>query len=214
MFVCTSMLALQAGETMSGGYCQGKSLWAAAAVLGRPHAIRSDRPVLGAHSLSAALHLQARRPAQTSLRRRLRGQRPRARRPFALIWKTDVVPAAQTIGAAYARAVAAKDYDQLRRLLAPEIDFRALTPNRTWEASDAETLIREIVQQWFDDEDEIKRLESVQTDAVGDRERVGYRFAVRNPEGDFLVEQQAYLTSRDGRIEWMRVVCSGFRPDG
>lgn len=26
------------------------------------------------------------------------------------------------------------------------------------------------------------------------------------------VEQQAYLSGRDGRIGWTRVVCSGFRP--
>ncbi len=110
--------------------------------------------------------------------------------------------------------MAGKDYDELRRLLAPAIDFRALTPNRTWEASDAETLISEIVQQWFDESDEIRSLEDVQTDIVGDRERVGYRFAVHNPEGDFVVEQQAYLMSRDGQIEWMRVMCSGFRPVG
>jgi hypothetical protein len=47
---------------------------------------------------------------------------------------------------------------------------------------------------------------------VADRERVGYRFSVENPDGHFLVEQQAYVAERDGRICWMRVVCSGFRP--
>ena len=124
------------------------------------------------------------------------------------------MPDERPIGEAYAKAMAGKDYDELRRLLAPAIDFRALTPNRTWEASDAETLISEIVQQWFDESDEIRSLEDVQTDIVGDRERVGYRFAVHNPEGDFVVEQQAYLMSRDGQIEWMRVMCSGFRPVG
>jgi len=41
---------------------------------------------------------------------------------------------------------------------------------------------------------------------------VGYRFSVNNPDGHFLVEQQAYLADRDGQIGWMRVVCSGFRP--
>ena len=41
---------------------------------------------------------------------------------------------------------------------------------------------------------------------------IGYRFSVRNPDGRFLVEQQAYLAARDGRIGWMRVLCSGFRP--
>ena len=56
------------------------------------------------------------------------------------------MPGEPTIGAAYANALAAKDYDGLRRLLAPAIDFRALTPNRTWEAGDAETLISEIVR--------------------------------------------------------------------
>ncbi len=124
------------------------------------------------------------------------------------------MPTAQSIGVAYATALAAKDYEQLRQLLAPEIDFRSLTPNRIWEASDSDTLIREILQRWFEESDEIRSLEGIQTDTVGDRERVGYRFAVRNPEGDFLVEQQAYFSTRDGKIEWMRVMCSGFRPVG
>jgi len=48
-------------------------------------------------------------------------------------------------------------------------------------------------------------------DTVADRERVGYRFTVKNPEGRFVVEQQAYLSTREGRIDWMRVLCSGFR---
>ena len=54
----------------------------------------------------------------------------------------------------------------------------------------------------------------VQTDSFADRERVGYRFRVRNPDGLFEVEQQAYIEERDGRIGWMRVLCSGFRPAG
>ena len=33
-----------------------------------------------------------------------------------------------------------------------------------------------------------------------------------SPDGRFVVEQQAYLEERDGRIGWMRVMCSGFRP--
>jgi hypothetical protein len=40
---------------------------------------------------------------------------------------------------------------------------------------------------------------------------LAYRFGVTNPDGRFLVEQQAYLFARDGQIEWMRVLCSGFR---
>jgi hypothetical protein len=76
--------------------------------------------------------------------------------------------ATSTLGIAFAEAFAAKDYDRVRALAHPEVDFRGLTPNRFWEAHD--------------------------------------------PDGRFVVEQQAYLAERDGRIGWMRVVCSGFRP--
>lgn len=34
----------------------------------------------------------------------------------------------------------------------------------------------------------------------------------RNWEGLFEVEQQVYIGEVDGRIGWMRAVCSGFRP--
>jgi hypothetical protein len=117
-----------------------------------------------------------------------------------------------TLGAEFARALATKDYGRVAELLHPEVDFCALTPSRTWEASDADAVISGVLRQWFEDSDEIQALERLESDAFADRERVGYRFSVRNPDGRFLVEQQAYLSARDGRIGWMRVVCSGFRP--
>ena len=43
------------------------------------------------------------------------------------------------------------------------------------------------------------------------REQLRFRFTGNNAEGPFVVEQQAYLSERDDRIGWMRVVCSGFR---
>jgi hypothetical protein len=117
-----------------------------------------------------------------------------------------------TLGTDFARALAAKDPVAIRELIHPEIDFRALTPNRTWEASDRDELISILLESWFEADDEIETLESVETDTLADRERVGYRFSVTNPDGRHLVEQQAYLEDRDGKIAWMRVVCSGFRP--
>jgi hypothetical protein len=119
---------------------------------------------------------------------------------------------AAPLGADFAAALAARDYGRLRELLHPEIDFRGLTPRRFWEAGDPETVIAGVLREWFEDDDEIESLEQCDSDSFADRERVGYRFSVRNPDGRFLVEQQAYLSERDGRIGWMRVVCSGFRP--
>ena len=118
-----------------------------------------------------------------------------------------------TLGAGFARALAVKDFERIRDLLHPEIDFRGITPSRAWEATDAEGVLRGVLPQWFDASNEILSLESLETGAFADCERVGYRFSVRNPDGRFLVEQQAYLRPRDGRIGWMRVLCSGFRPD-
>ena len=117
-----------------------------------------------------------------------------------------------TLGADFARALAVKDAAAIRELIHPEIDFQGLTPSRFWQASDREELISILLESWFEDKDEIEALESVESDTVADRERVGYRFSVTNPDGRHVVEQQAYLADRDGQIGWMRVVCSGFRP--
>jgi hypothetical protein len=117
-----------------------------------------------------------------------------------------------TLGSQFATALAAKDFDRVRGLLHPEVEFRGMTPSRYWEADDPDTVVSEILQQWFEPSDEILELESLDTGRVADRERVGYRFSVRNEDGLHTVEQQAYLGERDGKIAWMRVMCSGFRP--
>jgi hypothetical protein len=119
-----------------------------------------------------------------------------------------------TLGAEFARALAAKDSGRMLQLMHPDIDFRGMTPSRTWEANDRDEVISVLLGNWFEEADEIEALERLESDAFADRQRVGYRFSVRNPDGRFLVEQQAYLSARDGQIEWMRVVCSGYRPPG
>ena len=117
-----------------------------------------------------------------------------------------------TLGADFARAFAEKDAGRMRELLHPEVDFKGLTPSRSWEANGPEAVLEILFGNWVEDKDHVESLEAVEEDAVADRERVGYRCSVTNPDGRFVFEQQAYLTARDGKIEWMRVVCSGFRP--
>jgi hypothetical protein len=122
------------------------------------------------------------------------------------------MPNETQIGVEFANALARKDFTRIGELMQEDIDFRAMTPRRNWEAGDRQTVVTEILTKWFEDSDEIREMDSMESDSFADRERVGYRFRVRNPEGDFLVEQQAYLSERDGRISWMRVLCSGYRP--
>jgi hypothetical protein len=110
------------------------------------------------------------------------------------------MPETATLGVEFAHALAAKDFSRVLDLLHPEIDFPGLSPNRFWEASGADAVISAVLRHWFEDSDEIETLECFDSDSFADRERVGYRFSVNNPDGRFLVEQQAYLTARDGRI--------------
>lgn len=117
-----------------------------------------------------------------------------------------------TLGPDFAHALAAKDAGRLTELMHEEIDFAGLTPSRSWEARGPDAVLEILFDGWFEDKDEIRSVEQVEAEAVADRERVGYRFGVSNPDGEHVVEQQAYLAERDGRIGWMRVVCSGFRP--
>ena len=116
-----------------------------------------------------------------------------------------------TLGTSFAEALAKKDFDAVTALLHPEIDFVGLTPRRTWEAGNPADVVQGILRQWFEDSDEIDELVTLETDSFADRERIGYRFRVHNPDGEFLVEQQAYVSERDGKIGWMRVLCSGYR---
>jgi len=116
-----------------------------------------------------------------------------------------------SLAASYAQAVAAKDMATVREMLHPEIDFRGMTPGRVWDAAGPDDVLVAI-GTWFEDDDVIEHVESIETDGFADRERVGYRLQVRNKDGLHLVEQQVYLSERDGRIGWMRVMCSGYRP--
>jgi hypothetical protein len=120
--------------------------------------------------------------------------------------------ATSTLGKAFAEALAAKDFDAIAALLHQEIDFRGLTPRRNWEADNPQGVIQGILRQWFEDEDHIEELVATESDAFANVERVGYRFRVRTEGTLYEVEQQAYLEERDGRIGWMRVLCSGYRP--
>ncbi len=120
--------------------------------------------------------------------------------------------AARSPGREFAEALAEKDFSRAAGVLDPEIDFRALTPNRTWQASGPDDVVRSVLSEWFEDSDEMEELISYETDHFADRERVAWSLRGRNEDGPYVVEQQAYLTAKEGRIVWMRVLCSGKRP--
>jgi len=116
----------------------------------------------------------------------------------------------QGLGASFANAVAAKDHARVRELIHPEIDFWAMTPGEVWEASGPDEIVG-VLGEWFGEGDQIEAIELLDCDGFADRERVGYRFRVARPDGRYLIEQQAYLSEREGQIGWLRIMCSGYR---
>jgi hypothetical protein len=117
------------------------------------------------------------------------------------------------VGQRFARAIAAKDREDLLHALSPEVDFRGLTPKNDWQAATGEDFVDNVLLgRWFGPGVRIRALQRVETDAFADTERVSYRLELENAAGQFLCEQQAYYRTTDGRISWLRIVCSGFRP--
>lgn len=119
----------------------------------------------------------------------------------------------ETPGRRFARALAAKNRTALAEVLSSDVDFRGLTPGRSWEASGWTAVVDDIILgHWFSDKDDIVELVSTSESTMADRSHVAYRLLVCNPDGDFLVEQQVYYQAEGDQITWMRALCSGYRP--
>ncbi|GAA1934181.1 hypothetical protein [Nocardioides marmoribigeumensis] len=125
-----------------------------------------------------------------------------------------LAPMSDTLGAHLARAIADKDESGMRALLAPEVDFRGLTPGRTWEGSSPDEVVDTVLGHWFKESDRIVGDTVTEGEVVGDTERVSYRFDLENADGSHVAEQQVYYrsTPEGDRIGYLRVLCSGFRP--
>lgn len=109
-------------------------------------------------------------------------------------------------------AVVARDFAAARALMHPEVDFRAMTPNRVWEA-DGPADVEAHLRTWLADPDEeIAAIEPLASASVEDTARVAWLVRGRKADGPFVFEQQAYVRERDGRIGWLRVMCTGSVP--
>lgn len=120
--------------------------------------------------------------------------------------------AQSTTTASFVDAILARDLAGARGLLHPEIDFRAMTPNRVWEA-DGPAGVEEVLRTWLADPDEdITSVEATEASTVLDTRRVGWRVRGSAADGPFVFEQQAYVREADGKVAWLRIMCSGSRP--
>lgn len=116
------------------------------------------------------------------------------------------------LGTELAKAIAAQDAGILRGLLSTPVTFRAVTPHRFWDAETAVDVADIILGIWFGPDKKVTDITFLAADSVGDVHKVSYRFEVQLEAGPSVIEQVVYYTQADGRIDDLRLVCSGFRP--
>jgi hypothetical protein len=117
--------------------------------------------------------------------------------------------AAPGVASALVEAIVVRDFARVVALLHPEIDFRAMTPTRVWEA-DGPSGVEAVLREWLDDPDEeVEGIEATQPISIEDTVRVGWLVRIVDGDGPHIFEQQAYVRERDGQVDWMRVMCSG-----
>jgi ketosteroid isomerase-like protein len=114
------------------------------------------------------------------------------------------------IGTRLVEAIAARDRDSLASCFASDAEFRALLPPGLRERTGAEDAA-DLVTSWFADATEFELVAS-QVGTVGDRLHVAYTFRGVEEGEPFVVGQQLYCETRDGKIVNAKLLCSGFRP--
>jgi hypothetical protein len=118
--------------------------------------------------------------------------------------------AASGVAGVFVDAIVAQDVAGAVALLHPEIDFRAMTPNRIWEA-EGPAGVEAVFREWFEDPDEdVQGIEATEPVSIQGMVRVGWLVRISDVEGAHVFEQQAYVRERDAQIGWMRVMCTGW----
>ena len=109
-------------------------------------------------------------------------------------------------------ALAARDSKRLRAALHPDAHLRALVPSGFKESIGSDAVAARL-ESWFAEAESLTVV-SKKMSHVSDRLRVQYRFDEHYPDGDSeLIEQDAYCGVREGRIDSIDLLCSGFQPD-
>lgn len=122
-----------------------------------------------------------------------------------------VTEGGRSLAEAFVASLSRRDFSWLQELFHPRIRFRALVPPGVREAGDAAGAVGHL-RRWFEDADAFVVLAST-VGRVGPRLHVSYRIRLREEGVWSIVEQQAYLDGKEGRIHALDLLCSGFIPE-
>lgn len=117
----------------------------------------------------------------------------------------------QQLGEEWIRAVIEKDFRRLAGLCHPDVHSRLMTPKRFDSFENAVGLTQK-VEEWFGECYSIEK-EGARVTMVGEKLAIFYRLRFEENGMPYTAEQQLYCSLRDGRIDQLSLICSGFQPD-
>lgn len=118
----------------------------------------------------------------------------------------------QQLGENWIRAITEGALDRLEQFCQPKTMSRLLLPSGLVTLKDAAALAAEY-KAWFNDCTDFK-VESSRVDWVGKKLGIFYRFLLLDYGNWHRIEQQLYCKLKDGRVEQLWLLCSGFQPVG
>lgn len=115
----------------------------------------------------------------------------------------------ERLGEDWIRAIADGALDRLEAFCQPRINSRLLTPGQFTNLDKAADLVAKY-EDWFDGCTDFQ-LEASRIDRIGKRLGIFYRFLLRDHADWYRIEQQVFCTLKDGRVQQLHLLCSGFQ---
>ncbi|MFN8474660.1 MAG: hypothetical protein U0822_20890 [Anaerolineae bacterium] len=115
-----------------------------------------------------------------------------------------------TVSAAFLDALGQRDFDRLSTYFHPAPRARLLTPSALAMPPDASG-VGDRFQLWFGEADEFE-VEHAEVSEVGGCLSIRYRLRLHNNRAWYTCEQQVYCRVKDGLVERIDLLCSGFQP--
>ncbi len=115
----------------------------------------------------------------------------------------------QQLGEKWIQALLDKDYQHLAEICQPDVRSRLMTPRHIDSFENAADLTQK-VESWFHDYSSPKKVQTHVT-RIGEKLAINYWLGFIRGEGFFTAEQQVYCSLRDGLIDQISLLCSGFQ---
>ncbi|HEY5982566.1 MAG TPA: sulfurtransferase TusA family protein [Anaerolineales bacterium] len=115
----------------------------------------------------------------------------------------------QRFGEDWIRAIAEGALERLETFCQPRVNSRLLTPGQFTNLDKAADLVAKY-SDWFEGCTDFE-VEASRIDRIGKRLGIFYRFLLRDRDDWYRIEQQLFCTLKDGRVQQLHLLCSGFQ---